>query len=447
MKKPAMMRNMKSIALASAAATIIALGAAPARAEMGSTRARVSLFSLASQRNFDGRGNDLFTELVGSLSLEREAGAEGGWEYDLNTRFAGYPTTEARKERLSIYSANIGWRARGGSWGIRAGQIWLHELGGLGALGGATFEIRPVKSLPRGLGELRLGVFGGLEPKIFEPGFASGVKKWGGYAALLGPSARRHVVGYVRVQNHDLTERSVLVASNYIPVGRAFFLYQALEYDLAKPAGRADGGLTYFFANARLSPWRSVEFQGIFHRGRSIDTRTVADHILEGRPISESSLEGFLFESIGGRLTIRPGGGIQAYAGYAQDRTNIGEEKRKRLTFGFYATNLFRSGFDLTVSDARFTEKGSSSYDAWYVSLGRMIGHRLSLEAFYHSSVSRFRFREGEIFIERSPQTDRYGVSANIHILRKASLLLTFERVTDEVEREIRGLAGISYRF
>jgi hypothetical protein len=80
--------------------------------------------------------------------------------------------------------------------------------------------------------------------------YVSGVKKFGGYFALEGSGTQRSVVGYVNVRNHDLTERSVLSFTNYIPVKQSVFVYQAAEVDLSGPGGEGEGGLTYFFVNA-----------------------------------------------------------------------------------------------------------------------------------------------------------------------------------------------------
>ncbi|MFH1574845.1 MAG: hypothetical protein ABIG68_12740, partial [Acidobacteriota bacterium] len=210
---------------------------------------RVSLFAQAAQRSQTGGENDLFTELVGTLRLKSPAGEDGGFEYGIDTRFAGYPSTEGRGQRISIYDAHIGWKMKGGAFGLRAGQVWIDELGALGSLGGVVAEARPFKRLPLGLGEMRVGAFYGLEPKIMKAGYVSNVQKFGGYLTLDGGGTRRHVLGYVNIRNQGLTERSVLVFSNYIPIKREFYLYQAMEYDLQGPAGQGRARLSYFFAN------------------------------------------------------------------------------------------------------------------------------------------------------------------------------------------------------
>jgi len=423
------------------------VGSTQARADINRHWGRVSLFAQAAQRSQSGGENNLFTELVGTLMFRSSVGENGGFEYEVDSRFAGYPSTEGRRQRVSIYDAHVGWWSKGRIFGFRAGQVWLDELGALGSLGGVVAEARPFQKLPLGIGEMRVGGFWGLEPKIMEAGYVSNVNKFGGYLTIEGAAARRHVLGYVNIRNQGLTERSVLVFSNYIPIKREFFLYQAMEYDLQGPAGQGQGRLTYFFANARYSPLRLIELQGIYHHGRSIDARTITEQVHSGRPVSESALEGFLFESVGGRLTLRLVPGFQVFAGYAQDKTNEQDEKRDRLTFGFFGYNLFKTGLDLRVTNSRFSQAGRSSYNSWYVSLGKTFGRSLYLEGFYSSSVSILRYFGSQVQLETRPRTDLFGLSSVFYLTRRASLLLTLERTSGDLPGEIRALTGVSYRF
>jgi hypothetical protein len=423
------------------------LGSTRALADINPHWGRVSLFAMGAQRSQSGGENSLFSELVGTLMLRSSVGEAGGFYYAIDTRFAGYPSTEGRKQRVSVYDAYVGWWTKGRAFGFRAGQVWLDELGALGSLGGVVAEARPFQKLPYGIGEMRVGAFWGFEPEIMEAGYVSNVNKFGGFLTIEGAAARRHVLGYINIQNQGLTERSVLVFSNYIPVKRDFFLYQTLEYDLQGPAGQGQARLTYFFANARYSPWRFLELQGLYHHGRSIDTRTITEQVHSGRPVGESALEGFLFESIGGRLTLRLTPGLQAFAGYAQDKTNEGDEKRDRFTLGIFGYDLFKSGLDLRVTNSRFSQAGQSSYDSWYVSLGKTFGRSLYLEGYYSSSVSVLHYYGGQFQVETRPRTDLYGLSSVFYMTRRASLLLTLERTSGDLPGETRLLAGFTYRF
>ena len=426
---------------------LILIGSTSALADINPHWGRVSLFAQAARRSQTGGENDLFTELVGTFRLKSEAGKEGGLEYGIDTRFAGYPSTEGRGQRVSIYDAYVGWRMKSGGLSVRAGQVWVDELGALGSLGGVVAEARPFGKSAFGLGEMRVGGFFGGEPKIMEAGYVSGVQKFGGYLTIDGGGARRHVLGYVNIRNEGLSERSVLVFSNYIPVKREFFLYQALEYDLQGPAGQGQGRLTYFFANARYSALRLLEVQGTYHRGRSIDARTIADDVRNGRPVSESALEGFFFESIGGRLTLRFIPGVQVFAGYAQDKMNEQDERRNRLTFGVFSYNMFKKGLDFRLTNSRYSQAGRSSYDSWYFSLGKTFGRSLYLEGFFSSSASVLRYFGSQVQVETRPHTNIFGLSMVVHLQRRISLLLTLERTSGDLPEEVRALTGVSYRF
>jgi len=426
---------------------LMLVGSTQARADINRHWGRVSLFAQAAQRSQSGGENNLFTELVGTLMFRSTVGENGGFEYAIDSRFAGYPSTEGRKQRVSIYDAHVGWWNKGRIFGFRAGQVWLDELGALGSLGGVVAEARPFRNLPLGIGEMRVGGFWGFEPKIMQAGYVSNVNKFGGYLTIEGAAARWHVLGYVNIRNQGLTERSVLVFSNYIPIKRDFYLYQAMEYDLQGPAGQGQGRLTYLFVNARYSPLRFIELQGIYHHGRSIDARTITEQVHSGRPVSESALEGFLFESIGARLTLRLAPGLQVFGGYAQDKTNEQDEKRDRLTLGFFGYNLFKTGLDLRVTNSRFSQAGRSSYNSWYMSLGRMFGRSLYLEGYYSSSVSLLRYFGSQVQLETRPHTDLFGLSPVFYLTRRASLLLTLERTSGDLPGETRALTGVSYRF
>jgi hypothetical protein len=441
------MKKKKAFVCVLTGTLMLGLGTLRARGDINPHWGRISLFAQAAQRGQSGGEGSLFTELVGTLMFRAPAGDEGGFEYAIDTRFAGYPTTEGRKQRVSVYDASIGWRAKGHRFGFRAGQVWLDELGALGSLGGVVAEARPFGEPFAGIGELRVGGFWGMEPKIMEAGYVSGVQKFGGYLTLEGRDARRHVLGYVNLRNQSLTERSVLVLSNYVPIKKEFFLYQAMEYDLQGPAGQGGGRLTYFFANARFNPVPMIELQGVFHHGRSIDARTITEDVRNGRPVSESELEGFLYESIGGRLTFRFTPGIQAFAGYARDKTNEQDERRDRYTFGVFGYDLFHSGWDARVTHSRYSQAGQSSYNSWYVSLGKTFGRGLYLEGYYSSSVSVLRIFGSQVQVETRPHTELYGLSSVFFMTRRASLLLTLEHTSGDFPGETRALTGLSYRF
>jgi hypothetical protein len=406
---------------------------------------RVSLFASGSRdTRTDGGSSSSFTEYSGALTIRSGSIEDGGFEYGLDARGAEYPSSSITN-RFSLYEAYVGAKTRGGVLGLRVGQMWLSDLGALGSFAGLLVEVSPRSASKAG--RFRLGVFGGLEPNIFESGYAHDVRKGGGYIAFDGPNGRRHVLGYVQIRNGGLTERSVLTTTNFVPIAPIFFLYQAAEYDLSGPGGLGKGGLNYFFANLRVRPIRRVELQGVYHHGRSIDARTITNDELNGRPIDSRALDGLLFESVGGRLTVEVFRTLRIYAGYTHDRTNQGDSPRDRVTAGFYTSNLVGTGIDVTVSDDRIEQTGRR-YDAWYASIGRSLGPRVYLSADYATSLSVLRQTgSGGITVETRPRTRRYGFSGIINLTRYFSVLLTGEQVRDDTSRENRGLAGLTFRF
>jgi len=195
----------------------MAFAQAPAQTEQAAPAsiprwARVSFFAqLASTTAADGSSSS-FSELVTNVSAQSVQHTGNGFEYGLDARFGAYPSTEDRDPRTSVYDAYVGQRLMDGRLLVRAGQMWVNDLGGLGSVGGGMVEYRQTADTSRL--RWRAGGFGGAEPDIMKLGYASGVSKFGGYFALDGDGAQRSVVGYINVRNQSLTERSVLSFMN-----------------------------------------------------------------------------------------------------------------------------------------------------------------------------------------------------------------------------------------
>ena len=406
---------------------------------------RVALFGMWSRTTgTDFPGTD-FSQVSAAVTLRSPTDWNGGVDYGFDVRAAGYPSTASRSNQYSIYDAYVGARTAGGRFGVRAGQMWLNELGSLGSVGGLLVDYR--QKDPWTAGRLRAGIFGGLEPKILEAGYANGVRKFGGFVALDGDDARSHVLGFVQLRDSGMTERSVLTMTNFIPSGRTFFLYQGLEYDLAKPGGLAKSGLNYFFANLRWEPAPWVELQGLFHHGRSVDSRTITQDQLNGIPVDARTIEGFLFDSAGGRVTFRVSSRLSVYAGYSRERDNSGDPSYGRANLGLFAMNVLGSGFDVVVSDYRSDRSGATS-DSWYASLGRNLGTRFYVSADYSTSLSLLRFVSSEgLTIQSQPRTKRYGLYGLWNVDRHFSISATAEQLRDDSSRSNRGLLGVMYRF
>jgi len=438
-------------AAALAAAPGVAFAQTPAQAEQAAPAsiprwARVSFFAqLASTTAADGSSSS-FSELVTNVSAQSVQHTGNGFEYGLDARFGAYPSTEDRDPRTSVYDAYVGQRLMDGRLLVKAGQMWLNDLGGLGSVGGGMVEYRQTADTSRL--RWRAGGFGGVEPDIMKLGYASGVSKFGGYFALDGNGAQRSVVGYINVRNQSLTERSVLSFTNYLPVKQSVSIYQAAEVDLTGPGGEGSGGLTYFFINGRIAPARRADVQVTYHHGRSIDARSISEDILNGRPVPSKTLDGFLFESIGARVTVEVAKGVRVFGGYGQDKNDRDADATDRLSFGVYTANLFGTGIDINVTDYRYQRGSASSYDSWYVSAGRSFGPRLYLSGEYTTSLSVLRYaREDGFIVENKPQTDRFGASANIYLTKALSLLVVADYTRDEGYKETRVLSGLSVRF
>lgn len=417
----------------------------PARAQSTWGYGRVTLFGQFGQTNRnDGGPNTSFSEVSAIVAITSKPADDGGLEYALDLRGSEYPST-SQTNRVSLYNAWVGGQLKGGTAALRLGQMWLNDIGGLGSLGGFQLEARPFAATSAG--RFRFGLFGGLEPDLYQVGYVSGVKKFGGYAAFDGLHGLKSVLGYVLIKNQSLTERSVVTMLNFIPIGREFFLYQAAEFDTTGPAGSGGGaGLTYMFVNARLRPVKWLEIQAMYHRGVSIDTRSLAQDILNGRPVDPRAVEGFLYSSVGGRLTIEPVRNLRIWGGYSQDQSSREGQSYARYQGGISAMNVF--GFDLTLSDYHYNMPSTGPYDSIYASIGRSIGPQVYLTLDYTTSLSTLTMTTGDGLVVRShPHSQRYALSGVINLSRAFSLLLTGEQIRDDYVRQTRVLAGLTFRF
>ena len=406
---------------------------------------RVSLFTNSSQSEATDGTKTAFRDLSTAFSYQLPDLDANGADYGVDVRHAMYAAT-SRPSRVSIYEGFIGARLADGAVRFRLGHLWLSDLGSLGSVAGGLFEVRSRRFLPED-GRFRAGVFSGLDPNIFATGYADNVKKTGGYVAYDGSGARRHSIGYVMVRNASLTERSVVSTTNFLPVGRKLFVYQAAEYDVGAPAGQAQGGLAYLFATARVLPTDRVEFQGTYNRGRSVDARGLSEDVLAGRPITQQAVEGLLYESIGGRATVEVVPRVRVYGGYSVDKNNRDTDPTNRFLVGGYASNIAESGVDVTVSDS-LMDRPTGSYHSFYVSVGHQVKRNAYVSGDYSTSLSVVRFsRSDGITIETRPQTRRFSGTATINAGRSASLLATVERSLDDQVNELRVMTGITYRF
>jgi hypothetical protein len=424
----------------------------PALAQFGSVTisprpsGRVSIYTNVSRAEYEGGFKRDYREIstYGTYSLsERDT---DGLVYGLDFRHA-HDAAGSRSDRLSIYEGYVGARVAGGRVMLRGGHLWLNDLGALGSVAGGTVEMRTRPAALSNVSALRVGGFIGREPNTFVRGYVKDVQKHGGYLTLEGERARRHSVGFVNVKYGSMTERAVVTASNLLPVGRKFFLYQAAEVDVAAPGGKAHRGLNYFLTNARLAPTLRWDLQGTFSRGRSIDARGIAEDSRNGSTIATTKIDGFLYESMGGRVSVEVASRIRVNAGYSRDKNNRDDRATSRVTIGGYAGNLAGSGFDLSASDS-YMDRAAGPYHARYVSIGRQLVRSVYVSGDLSTSLAVLRFsRSDGVVVEMRPHTTRITGSAVINVGRTTSLLVTIDRTVDDTSRDLRLLSGITYRL
>jgi hypothetical protein len=437
----AVLRRAAAPAIALAA---ILLSAPHVGAQAIPTKGRFALFTSWSQREWLDSASSDFTEVVAMLSFHSKETPGDTFEFALDARFATYPSSN-RDQRVSLYEGFVGIHSKNRSWNVRLGQMWLHELGGIGSVGGLFAEYRQPR--PTSWGRWRFALFGGLELAPYDLEYLTDIKKGGAYVALDGSHGRQHVLGYVNIRNQDLTERSVVTFNNFIPVGRAFTLYQALEYDTEGPAGLGDPELSYFFANLRYRFSRAVDLQGTYHRGRSIDARHITEDVIGGRPISPEALQGLLYESGRLRLTVRPVRNISIWATYGNDRNNRGDSTATRFNLGLSARRLLGTPADFTISSAQ-TKRGDDSYDSLWASLGYSFGPKVYVSLEYRDTLSVFHLDRGEDgSVEIRPNSKLFSLSSNINLNRTFSLLITLEHLDHSDFDEQRILTGLIVRF
>jgi len=440
-------RSSAHRAVARRAVGVALLGAlllvAPVRAQSGPVAGRFSLFGDWASRTAAGSRSSELSDLIATFSMRPRA-ADPALSWALDARVADYPSAD-RETRVSIYEAWVGMRSTSGAWRVRVGQLWLQELGALGSVGGAQVEFALARDTA--LGRMRLGAFGGLEPKRYQAGWVENVTKGGVYVAVDGDHGRKHVLGWIMIRNGGLTERSVVTLTNFIPVGRKFFVYQGAEFDVQGPGELGSSELTYFLLNLHWTPVKAWDVQGTYHRGVSIDARSLTEDQLAGRPVDPASLAGLLYESARLRVSWRPVRLLTVWTGYGHDRNDRGDAANNRFNLGLSARDLFGTGIDASISKWS-SNKGADGSDSLYASLGRSFGSRVYVSLDYNDSLAVYhvRGRDGGL-VEVRPDSKRYALAATFNLSRTWALLLNLERLDQDSFTEDRILVGITMRF
>ncbi len=100
------------------------------------------------------------------------------------------------------------------------------------------------------------------------------------------------------------------------------------------------------------------------------------------------------------------------------------------------------------VSDNRTNRPGSSSYDAWYFSVGRSLGSKFYLTLDYSTSLSVLQLTDsGGLAIVTKPSSRRFSLSGIWNMSRTFSILVTGEQLDDDTTTQYRALLGLTYRF
>jgi hypothetical protein len=425
---------------------LLTLLAAPAAAQVRSSMRPIGRVSMYVQtlRLMPDDGPDVqSSEFITAIQVSPPDADADHVEYAFDMR---HRNSSRRPGRLSLYDGYLGALLAGGRVRARLGRMWLPDLGGLGSVAGGLFEYRRPGTAREG-SRLRVGVFAGLEPEIYGIGNAEQVRKAGVYATIDAPGGRRHTAGLVRIRHAGLTERSVLSVSNFVPMPSHLFVYQTAEYDLVGPAGQPGGGLSYMMINAHGLLTDRVELQGLYHRGRSVDARTITEDVLNGRPLRPGALDGLLYESSGGRATVRLTEIVRVNAGYARDRNNRDSAATGRITVGGSVSNVLRTGIDATVSES-WISRPTGQYQSRYISAGRRVGSATYVSADYSTSLSIARFtRSDGITIETRPRTRQLSTSAVVTLNRNLSLVTMLDYTRDDVQTDVRVHSGLTIRL
>jgi hypothetical protein len=189
---------MMRLSARSLVVVVLVAGHAPAAAAQSTSHAVAARVSVhvdsATRTTTEGaRSND--ASLATAITFESvDADSERGVDFRLDMRHLR-AMQGLRPDRTSFYDAYAGAHFGGRTQvRLRAGHMWLHDLGTIGALAGGLFEVGQPRSKEGA--RFRAGVFTGREPQMYEIGYVPDVRKSGAYAAIESGALRRHVVGY-----------------------------------------------------------------------------------------------------------------------------------------------------------------------------------------------------------------------------------------------------------
>ena len=124
---------------------------------------RVTILVNTAARGVEGLDTRRDTELATMFTLRTPDVDASGLEAGIDLRYSRYATVD-RPDRASVYDGFAGARfGQRGQFHVRAGHMWLPDLGTAGALAGGLFEYRHVPATSDGP-RFTLGGFSGVEP-------------------------------------------------------------------------------------------------------------------------------------------------------------------------------------------------------------------------------------------------------------------------------------------
>ncbi len=101
---------------------------------------RVSFYSNSANVTAPNAPGAAQTEFISSVVYRSPERVDDGLEFGLDIRHSRF-TSEDREAHTSIYDAFAGVRFNEGTMAVRGGHMWINDLGGLGSVAGALFEV------------------------------------------------------------------------------------------------------------------------------------------------------------------------------------------------------------------------------------------------------------------------------------------------------------------
>ena len=245
-------------------------------------------------------------------------------------------------------------------------------------------------------------------------GLRPDVQKFGGYVVFDGEGARRHSVGYVRVGHASV--RNGRCDHDEFPADRPEGLHVSGRRVRHPGPGRCGHKGLDLLATPTPGSLPTIDWSSRAPTTAGGRSTCGAERRIScsGRPINQVALDGLLYETLGGRATVKSFRGVRVYAGYSQDRNNRDTDADGSRRWSAATRRTSRgSGVDVSASDS-LMRRPTGSYHSRYVSVGRQFGRAVYVSGDYSSSLSLVRFsRSDGITVETKPHTTRISGTGN----------------------------------